>query len=103
MDKELRKEIVKKLNRAKKIDAEVRKLKLELESLITSYFEEYEADYETSAAGYSHTDGLYDTILQFVEDGENGGADLWKATHAKNGSEFIKNAEKWHKENGNRI
>lgn len=101
MDKEeqkaIRKEIIKKLNRAKKIDAEVRELKFELESLITNYFEEYKADYTCCDSGCSHIDGIYDTILAFVENGEYGGADLWGATNARNGSEFMRNAENWHK------
>lgn len=98
--KELRKKIIKKLNRAKKIDLEVRELKLELGSLLSIYFDEYETDYHVKAGGYNIDDGIYETMLAFVEDGEYGGGDLWKATFAKNGSEFMKNAETWHKENG---
>lgn len=98
--KALRKEIIKKLNRAKKIDLEVRKLKADLGTLLSDYFDEYMVDYSVCAGGINTDDGIYETMLAFVEDGEYGGGDLWKATFAKNGSEFMKNAEKWHKENG---
>lgn len=90
MDKELRREIIKKLNRAKKIDLESRKLKNELQSMIGQYFEEYDDDV--------YSNKVEDTIYDFTENGEYG-ADAVVDVYCS-GSEFMKRLEKYFKENG---
>ena len=95
MNKELRKEIIKNLNCARKMDKKLRKLKKETHSMIDTYFSDYKLSKDSSYSDYDVDSAIFD----FMENGEYGSnlneyVDIYGTS-----SKFMKDLEKFYKEN----
>ena len=95
MNIELRKEIIKKLNYARRMDEKLRKLKKEIHSIIDTYFSDYKLSKDSRYSDYDVDSAIFD----FMENGEYGSnlneyVDIYGTC-----SKFMKDLEKFYKEN----